>query len=115
LAVSFLFTFLSSLANSLNESAKVNGPNGSYSNGATNGAIEHSPEKQLKFDSNDLPIRSRQEMVLTDEYKPVGKPIKKAGAEIQASGIQSYFQYTNKHVHKIIMTFFFSILRKETI
>lgn len=35
LAVSFLFTFLSSLANSLNESAKVNGTN------------EHSPEKLL--------------------------------------------------------------------
>ncbi|CAD6214925.1 unnamed protein product [Miscanthus lutarioriparius] len=90
LAVSFLFTFLSSLANSLNESAKVNGASGLYSNGATNGAIEHSPEKHLKFDSNDLPIRSRQEMFLTDEYKPVGKPIKKAGAEIQASGEAVY-------------------------
>ncbi|XP_066328062.1 indole-3-acetaldehyde oxidase-like [Miscanthus floridulus] len=90
LAVSFLFTFLSSLANSLNESAKVNGASGLYSNGATNGAIEHSPEKHLKFDSNHLPIRSRQEMFLTDEYKPVGKPIKKAGAEIQASGEAVY-------------------------
>ncbi|KAG0547256.1 hypothetical protein BDA96_01G064100 [Sorghum bicolor] len=90
LAVSFLFTFLSSLGNSLNESEKVNGPNGLYSNGATNGAIQHSLEKHLKFDSNDLPIRSRQEMFLTDEYKPVGKPIKKAGAEIQASGEAVY-------------------------
>ncbi|XP_066331858.1 indole-3-acetaldehyde oxidase-like [Miscanthus floridulus] len=90
LAVSFLFTFLSSLANSLNESAKVNGASGLYSNEATNGAIEHSLEKHLKFDSNDLPIRSRQEMFLTDEYKPVGKPIKKAGAEIQASGEAVY-------------------------
>jgi len=88
LAVSFLFTFLSSLVN--NESTKVNGPNGSCSNGATNGALEHSPEKHLKFDSNDLPIQSRQEIFLTDEYKPVGKPIKKAGAEIQASGEAVY-------------------------
>jgi hypothetical protein len=78
LAVSFLFTFLSSLANSLNESAKVNGTN------------EHSPEKQLKLDINDLPIRSRQEIFFTDAYKPVGKAIKKAGVEIQASGRQSY-------------------------
>ncbi|OQU90857.1 hypothetical protein SORBI_3001G062500 [Sorghum bicolor] len=90
LAVSFLFTFLSSLANSLNESARVNDPNGSYNNGDTNGTIEHSPEKQLKLDSNDLPIRSRQEIFFTDEYKPVGKPIKKAGAEIQASGEAVY-------------------------
>jgi indole-3-acetaldehyde oxidase len=97
LAVSFLFTFLSSLANSLNESARVNDPNGSYSNGDTNGAIEHSPEKHLKLDSNDLPIRSRQEIFFTDEYKPVGKPIKKAGAEIQASGKQSYCKFA---IHK---------------
>ncbi|AQK62428.1 aldehyde oxidase2 [Zea mays] len=78
LAVSFLFTFLSSLANSLNESAKVNGTN------------EHSPEKQLKLDINDLPIRSRQEIFFTDAYKPVGKAIKKAGVEIQASGEAVY-------------------------
>jgi hypothetical protein len=26
-------------------------------------------------------------MVFGDEYKPVGKPIKKVGAELQASGI----------------------------
>ncbi|GJM96865.1 hypothetical protein PR202_ga13737 [Eleusine coracana subsp. coracana] len=70
LAVSFLFSFLSSLASFLNEPAKV----------------KNSPEKFLKVDNNDLPIRSRQEIVFTDEYKPVGKPIKKAGAELQASG-----------------------------
>ncbi|TVU44679.1 hypothetical protein EJB05_04128, partial [Eragrostis curvula] len=68
LAVSFLFSFLSSLADVLNEPEK------------------NSPKKFLKVDSNDLPIRSRQEIVFTDEYKPVGKPIKKAGAELQASG-----------------------------
>nr|CAB3492934.1 unnamed protein product [Digitaria exilis] len=81
LAVSFLFTFLSSLANSLNETTKINAPNGS---------IQHSPEEYLKVDSNDLPISSRQEMIFADEYKPVGKPIKKAGAELQASGEAVY-------------------------
>ncbi|CAN6297510.1 unnamed protein product [Urochloa humidicola] len=90
LAVSFLFTFLSSLANSSIETGKSNVPNGSYTNGVTNGSFEHSPEEHLKVDSNDLPIRSRQEMVFTDEYKPVGKPIKKAGAELQASGEAVY-------------------------
>ncbi|CAN6314928.1 unnamed protein product [Urochloa humidicola] len=90
LAVSFLFTFLSSLASSFIEPGKSNVPNGSYTNGVTNGSFKHSPEEHLKVDSNDLPIRSRQEMVFTDEYKPVGKPIKKAGAELQASGEAVY-------------------------
>ncbi|CAL4919469.1 unnamed protein product [Urochloa decumbens] len=90
LAVSFLFTFLSSLANSSIEPGKINVTNGSHTNGVTNGSVEHSPEELLKVDSNDLPIRSRQEMVFTDEYKPVGKPIKKAGAELQASGEAVY-------------------------
>jgi indole-3-acetaldehyde oxidase len=90
LAVSFLFTFLSSLANSLNEAPKINVPDGLYTNGVTNGSVEHSPENHLNVDSNDLPIRSRQEMVFSDEYKPVGKPIKKTGAELQASGEAVY-------------------------
>nr|CAB3492933.1 unnamed protein product [Digitaria exilis] len=90
LAVSFLFTFLSSFAKSLNEATKINVPNGTHTNGVTNGGIQHSPEEHLKVDSNDLPIRSRQEMIFADEYKPVGKPIKKAGAELQASGEAVY-------------------------
>ncbi|KAJ1293275.1 hypothetical protein BS78_01G055100 [Paspalum vaginatum] len=90
LAVSFLFTFLSSIADGLNEPAKVNVPNGSYTNGVTNGGVEHSLEQHLKVDNNDLPIRSRQEMLIIDEYKPVGNPIKKAGAELQASGEAVY-------------------------
>ncbi|TVU44678.1 hypothetical protein EJB05_04127 [Eragrostis curvula] len=89
LAVSFLFRFLSSLANDPNAHAKVDVPNGSYPNGTMNGSTENSPEL-LKVDSNDLPIRSRQEIIFTDEYKPVGKPIKKAGAELQASGEAVY-------------------------
>ncbi|RLN16946.1 indole-3-acetaldehyde oxidase [Panicum miliaceum] len=90
LALSFLFTFLSSLANSLSETTKINVPNGLYTNGVTNGSVQHSPENHLNVDSNDLPIRSRQEMVFSDEYKPVGKPIKKTGAELQASGEAVY-------------------------
>ncbi|XP_062214373.1 indole-3-acetaldehyde oxidase-like [Phragmites australis] len=90
LAVSFLFSFVSSLANSSSASAKIDTPIGSYTNGTTNGSTEYSLEKHLKVDSNDLPIRSRQEMVFTDEYKPVGKPIKKVGAELQASGEAVY-------------------------
>ncbi|KAL6636782.1 hypothetical protein ACP70R_024354 [Stipagrostis hirtigluma subsp. patula] len=90
LAVSFLFSFLSSLANNSNAPAKVDTPNGSCNNETTNGSTEYSPEKHLKVDINDLPIRSRQEMVFSDEYKPVGMPIKKAGAELQASGEAVY-------------------------
>ena len=79
LAVSFLFSFLSSLSNNLNEPAKSIAPNGS--------CAESSPEKHDEVASDGLPIRSRQELVFNDEYKPVGKPITKSGAELQASGI----------------------------
>ncbi|TVU44680.1 hypothetical protein EJB05_04129, partial [Eragrostis curvula] len=90
LAVSFLFSFLSSFANRTSAPAKIVIPNGSYSNGTTNCNTEYSPKEHLKVDSNDLPLCSRQEIVFTDEYKPVGKPIKKAGAELQASGEAVY-------------------------
>ena len=86
LAVSFLFTFLSSFTSSFNEPVKVNVTNGSYTNGTTNGSTEYSPEEHRNTDSYDLPIHSRQEMVFSNEYKPVGKPIRKTGAELQASG-----------------------------
>ncbi|KAF7061382.1 hypothetical protein CFC21_068080 [Triticum aestivum] len=82
LAVSFLFSFVSSLSNNLNEPAKSIAPNGS--------CAESSPEKHGKVASDGLPIRSRQELVFNDEYEPVGKPITKAGAELQASGEAVY-------------------------
>ncbi|XP_048532182.1 probable aldehyde oxidase 1 isoform X2 [Triticum urartu] len=82
LAVSFLFSFLSSLSNNLNEPAKYIAPNGS--------CAKSSPEKQDEVASDGLPIRSRQELVFNDEYEPVGKPITKAGAELQASGEAVY-------------------------
>uniref|UniRef100_I1QSH6 aldehyde oxidase n=1 Tax=Oryza glaberrima TaxID=4538 RepID=I1QSH6_ORYGL len=87
LAVSYLFRFLSSLANGLDDKPENanNVPNGSCTtNGTTNGSAEST------VDSFDLPIKSRQEMVFSDEYKPVGKPIKKVGAELQASGEAVY-------------------------
>ncbi|XP_047092752.1 indole-3-acetaldehyde oxidase-like [Lolium rigidum] len=90
LAVSFLFTFLSSLSKDLVEPTKDIIPNGSDVNGIMNGSTEYLPEKNAEVASDDLPIRSRQELVFTDEYKPVGKPITKAGAELQASGEAVY-------------------------
>ncbi|WVZ60834.1 hypothetical protein U9M48_010804 [Paspalum notatum var. saurae] len=89
LAISFLFSFLFSLANSTN-APSIDTPNGSYTNGNTNGSAVCSPTEHRNSDSNDLPISSRQEMIFSDEYKPVGKPIKKAGAELQASGEAVY-------------------------
>ncbi|CAL4936383.1 unnamed protein product [Urochloa decumbens] len=90
LSVSFLFSFLSSLPNSSSAPAKVDTLNASYTNGITIGGTKYKPDKLVKVDSSDLPIRSRQEMVFSDEYKPVGKPIKKVGAELQASGEAIY-------------------------
>ncbi|VAI37771.1 unnamed protein product [Triticum turgidum subsp. durum] len=90
LAVSFLFSFLSSLATDLDELAKAITPNGLSTNGTMNRNGASSLEKQSKVASNDLPIRSRQELVFTEEYKPVGKPSTKAGAELQASGEAVY-------------------------
>jgi indole-3-acetaldehyde oxidase len=65
-----------------NEPAKVSVINGSYTIETKNGSTRvtgYSTEERLKVDSNDLPIHSRQEMVFSNEYKPVGKPIKKKG------------------------------------
>ncbi|CAL4927748.1 unnamed protein product [Urochloa decumbens] len=90
LSVSFLFSFLSSLPNSSSAPAKVDTLNVLYTNGITNGSTKYKPVKLVKVDSSDLPIRSRQEMIFSDEYKPVGKPIKKVGAELQASGEAIY-------------------------
>ncbi|CAM0902992.1 unnamed protein product [Alopecurus aequalis] len=90
LAVSFLFSFLSSLASNLNEPARTDAPSGSRTDGIMDGTAESSPYNHVKDDINNLPVRSRQELVSTEEYKPVGKPIKKAGAELQASGEAMY-------------------------
>jgi hypothetical protein len=60
----------------------VNVTNGSYSNGTTYSSNGYSPEEHPEVDRKILPIPSRQEMVFSDEYKPVGKLIKKVGAEL---------------------------------
>jgi indole-3-acetaldehyde oxidase len=70
LAVGFMFKFLSSLSTSLVEPRKI-----------------VSNEYMSSVNSHDIPISSRQEIVLNSEFKPVGEPIKKAGAELQASGM----------------------------
>jgi indole-3-acetaldehyde oxidase len=84
LAVSFLFSFLSSLANKLNEPARADAPN----LGIMDSVSVSSPGKHVNSDS--LPIRSRQELLSTDGYKQIGKPINKTGVELQASGIYSH-------------------------
>ncbi|KAM0886477.1 hypothetical protein ACQ4PT_029662 [Festuca glaucescens] len=73
LAVSFLFSFLSSLANGIMNSVSVS-----------------SPGKHVKVVSDNLPIRSRQELVSTDNCKQIGKPINKTGVELQTSGEAVY-------------------------
>jgi indole-3-acetaldehyde oxidase len=102
LAVSFLFTFLSSLTKSMNEPAKVNVINGSYTNGTRDTSSGYSLKEHLKVDRNYVPIHSRQEMVFDDEYRPVGKPIKKVGAELQAFGIFFSSMYNVAGFFKII-------------
>jgi len=82
LAVGFLFSFLSSLGKDLIEPTEAITPN----NGIINGTAKSSPEVA----NDSLPIRSRQELVFSEEFKPVGKPITKAGVELQASGEAVY-------------------------
>ncbi|XP_051179380.1 indole-3-acetaldehyde oxidase isoform X2 [Lolium perenne] len=84
LAVSFLFSFLSSLANKLNEPARADAPN----LGIMDSVSVSSSGKNVNSDS--LPIRSRQELLSTDGYKQIGKPINKTGVELQASGEAVY-------------------------
>ncbi|KAM0823287.1 hypothetical protein ACQ4PT_070963 [Festuca glaucescens] len=88
--VSLAVSFLSSLASNLHEPARIDPPNGSDTNGIMKGGAESSPDKHVKVDIDCLSICSRQELVSTEEYIPVGKPIKKAGAELQASGEAVY-------------------------
>lgn len=76
LAVGFLFKFLSPIAKGLSEPGKKFPVE--YQNGEPHMESEN---------GDDIPISSRQEILSNSEYKPVGEPIKKAGAELQASGM----------------------------
>jgi indole-3-acetaldehyde oxidase len=78
LAVGFLFKFLSPIAKDLTQPGKF--VPFEYQNGEL-----HMKSKN----GDDISISSRQEILLNSEYKPVGDPIKKVGAELQASGMIS--------------------------
>ncbi|KAG0542539.1 hypothetical protein BDA96_02G112900 [Sorghum bicolor] len=71
-AVGFLFSFLSPLSKGIPE-----------------------PGKSLNSSSADsadtnLPLSTRQETFSSDDYKPVGEPVRKYGVELQASGEAVY-------------------------
>ncbi|CAD6268583.1 unnamed protein product [Miscanthus lutarioriparius] len=89
----------------MNKPAKVNVTNGSYTNETTDSSNGYSPEKHLKVDRKFLPIHSRQEMVFSDEYKPISKPIKKVGEELQpikkVEACVSIFPMYNLAIHLI--------------
>ncbi|PNT76760.1 hypothetical protein BRADI_1g52740v3 [Brachypodium distachyon] len=72
-AVGFLFSFLYPLVKGMT------GPEKTLSIGCSSSVEEAS-----------LPLSSRRETVPSDEYKPVGEPIKKYGVELQASGEAVY-------------------------
>ncbi|KAJ3707268.1 hypothetical protein LUZ61_010973 [Rhynchospora tenuis] len=79
LAIGFMFKFLSPLAKSLAKPRKCM-------------PIEYNNVKSCmdSVDSHNIPISSRQDIVFNSEFRPVGEPIKKSGAELQASGEAVY-------------------------
>ncbi|KAL6603520.1 hypothetical protein ACP70R_043881 [Stipagrostis hirtigluma subsp. patula] len=75
-AVGFLFSFLSPLSKGITEPGKP---------------LTISPHNSADADDAcNLPLSSRRETLSSDEYKPIGEPIKKYGVEIQASGEAVY-------------------------
>lgn len=84
LAVAFLFSFLYPLTNGLT-SEYCNG----HLNGYVNSTLDSSSNDGLLYHPNhrDLLLSSSQVIGLNKEYFPVGEPTRKAGAELQASGI----------------------------
>ncbi|KAJ1702644.1 hypothetical protein LUZ63_002423 [Rhynchospora breviuscula] len=79
LAVGFLFKFLSPLAKGLSEPGKI-----------VPVECQNGESYMESRNADDIPISSRQEILLSSEYSPAGEPIKKAGAELQASGEALY-------------------------
>ncbi|XP_078162547.1 indole-3-acetaldehyde oxidase-like isoform X1 [Carex rostrata] len=79
LVVGFLFKFLYPIANSFFDPEKLIPVE--YQNGES-----HMESKN----DDDISISSRQELLVNSEFSPVGEPIKKAGAELQASGEAVY-------------------------
>ncbi|ONM52813.1 Aldehyde oxidase/xanthine dehydrogenase molybdopterin binding protein [Zea mays] len=75
-AVGFLFSFLSPFSKCIPEPGK------SLASSSTDSADTD--------DVRNLPLSTRRETFSSDEYKPVGEPIKKYGVELQASGEAVY-------------------------
>lgn len=101
LAIAFLFNFLQLLVGSLKETAKnvdINSTNTVITEPSCtlHECLNGSPEKASKnadldpLDNHDLLLSSKQVVVCSTDYHPVGEPTKKAGAEIQASGEAIY-------------------------
>ncbi|KAJ0982588.1 hypothetical protein J5N97_010843 [Dioscorea zingiberensis] len=100
LAVGFLFKFLHPLVKDLidplrmvhtdmvNTALSSGDPNGTLCNFSGSGSLDKTLNIQDvdHFDHHGLLFRSKQVMGFNEDYSPVGKPIKKAGAEVQASG-----------------------------
>lgn len=103
LAVAFLFDFLHPLTKGLAEPEKnihTNLFNAAasveYPIDSLNGALHVSPDKTStyenngRFDNCSTLLWSKQVMKFSKDYNPVGKPTKKVGAELQASGEAVY-------------------------
>ena len=72
-AVGYLFSFLSPLSKGIPEPGKS--------------LASSSADSADTDDVRNLPLSTRQETFSSDDYKPVGEPIKKYGVELQASGM----------------------------
>ncbi|KAL5197520.1 hypothetical protein ABZP36_001032 [Zizania latifolia] len=74
-AVGFLFSFLSPLCKGITKPGRTP---------CVSPGVLHTG------DASNMPLSSRRETLSSDEYKPVGDPIKKYGVELQASGEAVY-------------------------
>ncbi|CAD6344008.1 unnamed protein product [Miscanthus lutarioriparius] len=75
-AVGYLFSFLSPLSKGIPEPGKS--------------LASSSADSADTDDVCNLPLSTRRETFSSDDYKPVGEPIKKYGVELQASGEAVY-------------------------
>ncbi|KAG6530876.1 hypothetical protein ZIOFF_004638 [Zingiber officinale] len=94
LAITFLFNFFQPLAKELVVAEKINHVDLSsvathYPNDKTNGSEDIMEPRTSKFEQLCNPsiiLSSKQLVEFSTDYDPIGVPIKKVGAEIQASG-----------------------------
>ncbi|XP_042463038.1 indole-3-acetaldehyde oxidase-like [Zingiber officinale] len=100
LAITFLFNFFQPLAKELVVAEKINNVDISsvatltdYPNGKTNRSEDIMQPRTSKFEQLCNPnviLSSKQSVEFSTDYHPVGMPINKVGAEIQASGEAIY-------------------------